>query len=128
MNNNSDQKESTELSVNSSNEESKVTNSSGIQLSVLWENMLRFGLGDSVLRIGTAVISLLLIGVVITVMVRLDIGKNTSVALTDTTPTTEVEMVVQRVYWSTEVRVVSKCKREGNPWNHPDALLPTCFL
>ncbi len=60
MNNNSDQKESTELSVNSSNEESKVTNSSGIQLSVLWENMLRFGLGFR-FRIGTAFFIMLMV-------------------------------------------------------------------
>lgn len=66
-------------------EESRLSKSPQNRLAALWSNLLRFGLGNSVIRTGTAVLSILLILVVVFVMLNVDfLSRATSIAATET--------------------------------------------
>ena len=99
--------ENTDLDVERNNSEvsgkeySKITGQPENRLTVLWHNLLRFGLGNSVIRAGTAVLSILLIVVVVFVMLNVDFrSRASSLALTET-PAAVEEIVIPTIQLST---------------------------
>ncbi len=66
-------------------EESNIVKPTQNKLTALWANLTRFGLGNSVIRTGTAVLSILLILVVVFVMLNVDFpGRAVSLSQTET--------------------------------------------
>lgn len=67
--------------------------SSSSKLSTLWENLLRFGLGGSLLRAGTGLACLILILVVVIVIRKLDLGSKAAV-IAKPTATSAVPLIM----------------------------------
>jgi murein DD-endopeptidase MepM/ murein hydrolase activator NlpD len=67
--------------------------SSSSKLSTLWENLLRFGLGGSLLRAGTGLACLILILLVVIVIRKLDLGSKAAV-IAKPTATSAVPLIM----------------------------------
>ena len=73
---------------------SKISGQQENRLSKLWNNLIRFGLGNSVIRTGTAVLSVILILVVVVVMLNVDFRSRATSISTTETPALEEEIVI----------------------------------